>query len=536
MLKTLNFSSKIQSLSPLKYNALCYLLGGGGALAFQPVNLTVCFFIGFLGFYHLFETRPFKKKWQIFFSGWWFGLGYFVGGLYWISFALHVNWTKFGWLFPFALLGIPSFLALASGFTTLGASYFKKEDRWTRLGIFIILWSSSEWIRGNLFTGFPWLNAAEIWLAYETIPQFLSLTGVYGLGLLTLLGVACLYGLFFIRESAKGGLKTIFCLLVGAGSILFFGLNRLNNAHLETYSDFDLVIVQPNIPQIYKWDRGYFDQNIEILRTLSQVPSSKPRVILWPEASVPYELTSDSRLARYLTQDLKEGDFLILGGFHYRYDDLGRLDGFYNSIFVLNAQGQILETYDKCHLVPFGEYVPFRPWLPSGIASVAAGMIDCVPGKGLTTVKLTETIPPFSPLVCYEAIFSGEVISSHASTRPQWLLNLTNDGWYLHSSGPYQHLHLVRMRAIEEGIPLVRVVYKGISAVFDPYGRTYASIPYGKAEGLKVSLPKPLKAPTFYSLYGQTIYFIMLLTFFLGIVMRAALLKRRRSSSEQSSK
>ena len=296
-------------------------------------------------------------------------------------------------------------------------------------------------------------------------------------------------------------------------------------------SDFSLVIVQPNILQIHKWAPDRLRFNIDTLVRLSQQsrlqPQSgityKPKLFIWPEAAVPYVIESEGGFARYITQYLQPGDYLIVGA--PRQGDTAHKH--FNSLVVLDHQGKILTSYDKAHLVPYGEYVPYRQFMPDFIEILSPGDHEYSPGIGLKTLSI-KGLPSFSPLICYEAIFTQEVIKQGPGERPKWLLNLTNDGWYLDSAGIYQHLHLTRMRAIEEGIPLVRVVYRGISAVFDANGRFTAQIPFDEAQGLVTQLPQPLAARTLYSLYGSTPYGILLLIFGLFMISLMVYFVKRR--------
>ncbi|HBN22010.1 MAG TPA: apolipoprotein N-acyltransferase [Holosporales bacterium] len=493
-----------------------FLLGLLLSTAFPPRSYIILGFISLLLFYRHFEKTLECASKGFFSVGYWYGFGYFAGGLYWIAYALHIDWVKYGVLIPLAALGIPAALALGLGTATFIASRLRSLGRLLPLLAFIVSWSLFEWVKGHMLSGFPWLNLAEIWLGGQTVIQNLAFVGPYGLGLLTLVLFVLLYGVIFFGKASRPSYLGCFFLL--SASLLINGSVHLSKEPQRFYTDFDLVLVQPNILQIHKWDNDRLRSNIETHLRLSQqgrlLPqvgtTYKPKLFIWPEASVPYLVDSKSPFAKYVSQILQEGDYLILGG-PRRNEEKG---AHYNSLSILNHQGEVVGIYDKAHLVPYGEYVPYREFLPESLEKLSPGEHDYTAGEGLKTLSI-KGFPSFSPLICYEAIFTQEVIQEGDVTsnqkRPSWMLNLTNDGWYLDSAGIYQHLQLTRMRAIEEGIPLVRVVYKGVSAVFDGNGRLSAQIPFDQAQGLVTQLPQPLKMKTFYSLHGQKIYALILL-------------------------
>ncbi len=506
-------------------------LGWLFSLAFQPRGHLITAFTGLILFYRYFEKGvlnmsprkshlPFDGS-KAFLTGYWFGFGYFSGGLYWIAYALHIDWLKYAILVPLAALGIPAILSLGLGICTYGALKIylatHRKSRLAPLLTFVLLWSGFEYIKGTLLTGFPWLNVAEVWMGGDVMAQMLAFIGVYGLGLLTLILVVLVYvTVFFVPQYRRLSLM----LFLGVGvSMLALGQWHLRQNPKAFYEDFEIVMVQPNIIQKKKWDSKFLQSNLETLMRFSQqshlIPLSfnkrKPRLYIWPEASVPYSLTDKGTTAVYITQILSKGDVLIAGA--NRVSDTGQ---HYNSLFALAPGGKILATYDKSHLVPFGEYVPYREFMPRFIDVLAPGNSEFKEGSGRETISLTS-FPSFSPLICYEAIFSGQVISEK-NTRPKWLLNITNDGWYLESSGIYQHLQLTRMRAIEEGLPLVRVNYRGITSVFDANGRVTAEIPFNEGRFEVVLLPKETMTKTFFSKYRHNFYFITLFLFFVFMI------------------
>lgn len=509
------------------------------SLGFQPRNHIILAFIGMVMMYRHLDSHLNAKAGlntsikSVFLAGYCYGFGLYLGGLYWIVYALHIDWLAFAALIPLTLILIPGILALGPGCIFILTAQFHKCSFRTSLTtalIYAMLWSLWDFGRGHILTGFPWLTMSELWLGGDIIIQSVSLFGSYGLGLVTMVLVALLYGMIFREQQQRRALLIAFFAL-GSG-LLFYGKWHLSTHLPDTFPEFDIVIVQPNIAQVDKWHPDKLSDNVRRLVALSNSATLqpmaaervKPKLYIWPEAAVPYEVLSGTKVAQFITQMLGPNDVLLTG---YNRSSQGadhQDNQYFNSLVALNHQGEILGTYDKSHLVPFGEYVPFRNLMPGFVDSLAPGTGDFTKGTGLKTMTI-DKFPPFSPLICYEAIFPGEV--TDPNHRPQWLLNITNDGWYLGASGIYQHLHLTRMRAIEEGMSLVRVNYRGVSAVFDSRGREVARIPFDNADGQIVSLPKPDENQPLYSLYRNFVYLGMLGALLLVILILSLCHKSR---------
>jgi len=269
-----------------------------------------------------------------------------------------------------------------------------------------------------------------------------------------------------------------------------------------------LRLVQPSIPHALKWRSDQRAANLRLQAEMSLGPGHDDRtLIIWPETAVPYLLAAEPRLREELAALVPPGGYLVTGA--PRVDPERPDAEIWNSLHALDGSGQIAATYDKVHLVPFGEYTPLRSLL--GLAKLTAGTRDFSAGPGLASLALPG-VPPFSPLICYEVIFPGAVIPpSGQGPRPRWLLNLTNDAWFGDSSGPYQHFASARIRAVEEGIPLIRAANNGISAVIDPYGRVVGQINLNDRGVLDAQLPEAAKQRTVYSYAGNALYLIHLL-------------------------
>jgi len=293
-----------------------------------------------------------------------------------------------------------------------------------------------------------------------------------------------------------------------------WGLGALRlQAHPTLLLD-DVVIrlVQPAIAQEDKWQSTLFQSHFatQIALTLSQPASEEPDLVIWPEAAVPYSLLRDPTTLAQLAAAAPSQGYLLTGAVRADRDENGPLRP-WNSLLAIGRDG-LVETYDKHHLVPFGEYVPLRGILP--IDKITPGATDFAAGSGPTVMALGN-LPTFGPLVCYEVIFSDEIIGDDG--RPQWLLNITNDGWYGQSSGPYQHFQAARLRAVEQGLPMVRVANTGISGVIDGAGRVLASLPLEHRGVLDTTLPAALVAPTYFSMWGDWTFLGVLLAGMAGM-------------------
>ncbi len=497
------------------------LLGILSAAALPPLYIFPLLVPSFAGLFLLVYAAASRR--QAFLDGWWWGLGYFTAGLYWICISLYVEPEKFAWLTPFALFGIPSVAAVYIGLVTLSLhSLCKKRDskgEWqdTKIGInplfsvlaFALLWVVAEYCRAYLLTGFPWNLIGYAWTFSTDTLQFASVVGVYGLSWLTVL-VATMPVLFVLsKEQARyPNMANGILLLV----IVIFGCWRLHHYPTQ-YTPTKIRIVQGNIAQSLKWDPKTELAGLKKYADLMHSPGlGAIQLVVWPETAIPYIVQPGSLLTHDLGAILPANTMLVSGGLRGQGDETHWQA--WNSLFVINHMGDIVAQYDKHHLVPFGEFIPFRRILP--LEHIAGGHGDFSHGPGPVTV-LTGDVPPFSPLICYEAIFPNEATDN--THRAEWLLNITNDAWFGVSSGPYQHLQMARMRAVEQGLPLIRAANTGISAAFDPMGRMIDHLPLEKEGVLDLYLPKGTPQWAIFSRYPcSTILFIIALNVFFIIL------------------
>ncbi|MDP9196374.1 MAG: apolipoprotein N-acyltransferase [Pseudomonadota bacterium] len=479
-------------------------LGSLATLALPPAGLFPLLFLVFPALLWVLDGA--RTRWQAFFTGWLSGLVHFVLGLYWISFSLFTDIARFWWVLPLSVGGLPVLLAVFTGLATL-VTFMAGQRGIARILVFATAWSAGEWLRGHLFTGFPWSLTAYAWVDIPPVLQSVAWIGSYGLGLLTvaLASLPALTGWFSLRD--RRVLVPVSAGIIVAVLVTGVGLWRLSGAGEQApmVPGVMLRLVQPAIAQTLKWDPAVQAANLRTQIDMSQATSPRlPTVVIWSETAVPWVLNEQPDLRKTLADAAPPGGVLLTGALRTQIQEGQK--HFYNSVFVLDGQGNIIATADKFHLVPFGEFIPFREYLP--VDPVAAGATNFSRGPGPVTVSVPG-LPPFSPLVCYEAIFPGDVASR--GSRPQWLLNVTNDAWFGISAGPWQHFAIARVRAVEEGVPLVRVANTGISGVVDPWGRIVTRSRLGTVEILESGLPQALQDGPIFARYGNKVYGIMLL-------------------------
>ena len=472
--------------------------GGLGLLsstAFAPLWLLPLLVPAFTGLLWLLDGAGRGRS--AFAIGWAFGAGHFFGGLYWVGIAMTVDFARFWWFMPVSVGGLSFGLALFIGTATWGA--WRTGARGAARLLFLgVGWLLMEWMRSWILSGFPWNQLGAVWAFDAWSMQSASLVGIWGLTLVTLLAAAApaLLGERAIRHreavSAVLGIWILLALMLG------YGVLRLSVAAPigeSAVSGVTVRLVQPSVEQSQKGQRAWARQHLEQLVDLSASPGLEQTTLLvWPETAVFADLSNDATLRQQLGAWLPDGVTLVTGA--YRTDG----ERTFNSLYALDGKGTVINVYDKAHLVPFGEYVPLRETLGSLAIPVTQGSFES--GPGVTTWTLPG-MPDASPLICYEVIFSGAVVAP--GPRPGFLLNVTNDGWFGDSSGPYQHFAQARLRAVEEGLPVIRAANNGISAIVDAYGRVVAKLPLDAVGVLDGNLPASLITSPFYAVMGDLI-------------------------------
>ncbi len=441
--------------------------------------------------------------------GWGYGFGLFFVGLHWIGHAFLVNAQAHAWQMPFALVLFPAFLAVFPVMATVAAALLWRPGP-GRVFWFAACFILAEWLRGHVLTGFPWNVPGYGWGASEAMLQTASVFGIYGLSLFTVLFGASLVLLVpRMRLTAIPlALALLFTLFWGGGAL------RLANATAETVPGVQLRIVQPATPQGEKYAQDLRAGNWQRLADLSLAPAEiAPTHIIWPEAAVPVfgliresggQQSMDSDGNRIISGIVENGAVLLTGA--VKLTGEGDDFAYYNSLYAFGSNG-LIAAYDKFHLVPFGEYLPFEPALTAlGLTQIAGGVSGFSAGPGPRTFEI-QGAPSVSPLICYEAVFPGEVTGT---PRPGWLVNITDDTWFGPNAGPLQHLLIARVRGIEEGLPIVRAANAGISVIADAHGRIHQRLELGQRSYIDGPLPVAL-APTLYARFGGPIFFSLVL-------------------------
>jgi apolipoprotein N-acyltransferase len=495
------FAARLAALTGWRRLAVALVLGAVSVLALPPIHAVPVLFVTLPALLWLLDGAAGRRG--AFAVGWAFGLGFFMAGLYWIANALLIDAARFGWMIPFAVGGLSAVLAAYVGLVTLAVHWLDPRRGWPRVMVFAALWTLAEGVRGWAFTGFPWNLMGTVWMPVEPVVQAAAWGGVLGLTLLTVAVAAmpATLGWQSWDGRARDGRAPVAALGVLA-VVAVAGMVRLSGGPADVVDGVRLRLVQPNIPQALKWSPERRVENLHRYIGMSRLPTEDglpPTHVLWGETALPFALdgTQDNvraAVAEALADGAGENAAVLTGA--VRITPPGQTPyQAWNSMVAIDAAGTLRASFDKFHLVPFGEYVPMRGILP--IDKITPGATDFSRGAGPATLTLPG-LPPVSPLICYEVIFPGAVVD--AANRPAWMLNVTNDGWYGVSSGPYQHLAATRLRAVEEGLPLVRVANTGVSAIIDPYGRMVAEVGLdraGVADGaLPVALPPTVFART----------------------------------------
>lgn len=513
----------LRELTGWRGRGVAFAVGAVATLALPAVYFLPALYLSFPVLLWMLAGRRGRKA--AFGLGWWFGFGYFGLSLYWIGNALLVFAAQHAWLLPFAALGLPAFLAFFIGFATLAASFVQGPA--ARAIALAAAWGAVEWLRGHVLTGFPWNLVGNGWAGSDALIQSAAVLGIYGVSLIAVLSACLPAALLAGPRRMRIGLAAVSIALIAvpwvAGQVRLAAAPPVGSSTVE---GIGLRLVQAAVPQREKWRRDLRGRNLRQYLALST--ADRPdwiTHIIWPENAATFFLADDAPVRLALAKAVPPGGLLITGAPRRERQPLR----IWNSVFAIDERAAVAGWYDKFHLVPFGEYAPFRDYLP--VEKIAHGMVDYSVGPGPTTLRLPG-LPPVSPLICYEVIFPGAV--TDPDDPPAWLLNLTNDAWYGKTAGPHQHLAITRVRAVEEGLPLVRVASTGISAVIDPFGRIAGRIPLGTAGVLDSRLPKALAARTWYSRYGDLPFFLLLACLAgLAVAFQPRNARQRASDSER---
>ncbi|WP_062230483.1 apolipoprotein N-acyltransferase [Aureimonas sp. N4] len=515
---------------------IAFLAGAVLVLGLAPFNVPAVGFVSFPLLVWLLDGASGKpgaglirRSCPAFRIGWCFGFGYFVAGLWWLGAAILVDGAEFWWALPLAVFALPMALAIYWGLAAALARLFWSDGA---LRLFALAASIAlfEDLRGMLLTGFTWNTVGAI---AAPVPLLMGSVSVVGLNGLTLLSVFVFSLPALLATPARGrALASVFGVVL-VGAHVAYGWWHVSNAPAGHVAGVTLRLVQPNILQGQKWDPAeaerIFSRQLELTQApmppapilqgdgSAQTPSTEPgrRLVVWPESSFPFILTQRPDAVASLAEALGPGDTLIAGA--TRMEGEGAKARFFNSVYVIGEDGTILDAQDKLHLVPFGEYLPFQALLESwGINQLTHLPGGFSPGASRRDLEAGPGGPRFLPLICYEIIFPGEI--GTRATRPDFILNVTNDAWYGRTPGPYQHLRQAQLTAVAFGLPLVRAANTGISIVTDSVGRPVAGLALGQGGTVDADLPLP-GAPTPYARWGEKVFYGLLALFGLAAVI-----------------
>jgi apolipoprotein N-acyltransferase len=503
----------------MRPNLYAFAAGLAAACAFEPLGLWPLMLVGLAAFVHLVAEAPTMRAALA--RGWWFGFGQFALGLNWIATAFTYQAAMPAWLGWVAVLLLSLYLAIYPAVAAGLAWRWGRRDPLRLVLILAAAWIVTEWLRATLFTGFAW-NPVGVALLPTFVARLATLVGTYGLsGATVLLGGA---GWLLAKQKWRPALALAGAVAAASLLLLASAPRPLAGAGLA------LRIVQPNVGQEDKWREGQEAETMRRLDFLSRARGAGPRLLLWPEAAVTQPLENQladpsARLdadeaRREVAAMLGPRDVLLTGGVTWRSADGKRLSSATNSIFAIDPTGRVLARYDKAHLVPYGEYLPMRPILSAlGLSRLAPGDVDFDPGPGPRSFDLPG-VGKVGFQLCYEIVFSGQVVDR--AHRPAFLFNPSNDAWF-GRWGPPQHLAQARLRALEEGLPVLRSTPTGISAAVDGEGRLVRSLGWHLMGAIDARLPPPLP-PTLFARLGNLLPLLFAL-----LLVAAAIAVRRKA-------
>ncbi len=520
--------------------AIAFLAGAVGALALPPFDFLPAMLAPMMAAVWLIDgsanvgaggRSTVRSVRSAFAAGWWWGFGYFVAGLWWLGAAFLVEPDKFAWALPFGVLALPAGLAFfpAFGFALARLLWSSGPARILALAVGLC---ASEWLRAVVLTGFPWNEIGMALGQNLLLAQFASIAGLHGLTILT---VAIFAAPATLADEGNGRwlARPIVLGLVALAALAAFGALRLSAPDAALIAGVKLRIMQTNMAQDSSFAARNKDAIMQRYLDLSDRATSPTSTgvadvthLIWPESAFPFLLARDPKALAQIADLLHGGAMLITGAARLAEPMPGdRRSHYFNAIQVIDRHGALLDRYDKIHLVPFGEYLPWADLLDRlGVTQFVhfPGGFDAGSGPA---VLHAPGLPDALPLICYEAVFTQDIGALFGSndSRPAWMLNLTDDAWFGLTPGPYQHFAQARLQAIERGLPLVRAANGGISAVIDGLGRVIAQLPLGVESVLDSPLPAP-RPPTFYSRFGALAPLSMLAV----LLAASAVFKRRR--------
>lgn len=474
--------AKLDYFAKVKPNLLVFILGLLTVLATSPFYL---FFLYFLIFppllTRLYLSRSYKNVIKL---GFYFGLGFSLSNFYWVSFSFLVRGDVLAWLFPLAFILIPIYFSVYYLLQFLLISYIRnyfKLKRWSFYFLFAFIWVLFEYIRSNFlylvsFNGFPWGLLGYNILFSEFLAQFAFYITIYGLSLVILLTSSLFFCFYSKQKKTKKYLLCFVINFVFYAGFHFFGKIIYTQEDMSADHELDFAIIHPNFKDHHGFDHTKIQSNIEFLQKLSLQKQSD--LLIWPEGSVPYPIVNDTEnqdLIEYIHPKILADSLLIFGGVRVEEEK------YFNSLFVINSKREIEAYYDKEILVPFGEYLPYQNFL--SFLPIVSNLGSFSPGSSQNLLTLEDY--KFAILICYDALFPNVVTKN---SEADYIINISNDIWFIAdifglnlSIAPYQHLDMIKMRAIESRKPIIRATNLGISAIIMPNGQIKSSLTFDKA-------------------------------------------------------
>ncbi len=508
-------------------NGVAVLAGIVSSLAMPPFDLVFLLFATFPILIWLLDgaaSEPavgfFSKLWDGFKPGFFFGFGYFFAGLWWIGNAFLVEAEDFLWALPIAITVVPFALALFWGGATAVARIFWSGGA-GRIFMLAACFALFEYLRGFVAAGLPWNPISGAAFFSPVMMQSASLVGIYGMTAFAVFAFSTA-GILVPGDNNQGRVRKFVSIIscVFIVNHVGYGVWRIQKAESTFVPEVQLRLVQPNIDQRNKFNKENEAENFRSYLDLSASEGEDGKKglsgtthLIWPESVFPYLLTQRRDTLAAIGAMLPEGTSLLTGAARAETATSGSEGFVFNSVYVIDHQGEIVSAADKTHLVPFGEYVPLQSAIGAlGIEQLANQEGGFEPGSSRKLIS-TGIGPKILPLICYEIIFSGSLWNEEE--RPGWIMNLTNDAWFGNTPGPYQHLRQSILRGVEEGLPVVRVANSGISGVYDAYGRVVEELELGQAGIIDSKLPTALEV-TFFKTWSGKLHLIIFALFFVS--------------------
>lgn len=506
--------------SPWTLRGAALAAGLAAALAHPPFGLLP----GLLGYAAMLWLADAAPSWKsAFLRGWLAGTGYFAVGTWWVAEAFMVDAANQGWMAPFAVAFMAGGIALFWG-AALAAYRALRPTGLSRVLVFAGVFAVFEWLRGHVLTGFPWNLVGETWRAGSAMSQTAALVGAYGLTWITL-AIAASPALLVDPAERRRGRWAVGGAAGVLAALLAFGFTALAQKPADTA--LTLRLVQANVPQLAKYDQASFTGIVDRYLRGTTAPADPalgrtyPHVVIWSEGAIPAAIEdylAEGTWTREAIQSaLKPGQVLIVGAY--------RQEGprYYNSLAVIRRGAATLTPiglYDKYRLVPFGEFLPLEPLMARLGIKKLVHVGDGFSVGPRPAPLAVPGLPAFQPLICYESLYPGFTRegADRSGVQPRWIVNVSNDAWFGTTSGPLQHLNLASYRAIEEGLPMVRVTPTGVSALIDAHGRSLARLTQGREGVIDAPLPAPLPRKTLFRRLGDLPFlaFVLISTLIMG--------------------